>query len=128
MPTISVIVPVYKVEPYIRKCVDSILGQTFSDIQVILVDDGSPDQCGKICDEYAKQDNRVEVIHKENGGLSDARNEGVKYATGKYILFVDSDDYIAEDLVEKTVEVAETQNCDIVLFDYYYVEDGMIEV
>ena len=72
MPTISVIVPVYKVEPYIRKCVDSILGQTFSDIQVILVDDGSPDQCGKICDEYAKQDNRVEVIHKENGGLSDA--------------------------------------------------------
>ena len=64
MPTISVIVPVYKVEPYIRKCVDSILGQTFSDIQVILVDDGSPDQCGKICDEYAKQDNRVEVIHK----------------------------------------------------------------
>ena len=72
MPTISVIVPVYKVEPYIRKCVDSILGQTFSDIQVIPVDDGSPDQCGKICDEYAKQDNRVEVIHKENGGLSDA--------------------------------------------------------
>lgn len=69
MPTISVIVPVYKVEPYIRKCVESILGQTFSDIQVILVDDGSPDQCGKICDEYAKQDNRVEVIHKEKVDL-----------------------------------------------------------
>lgn len=100
MPTISVIVPVYKVEPYIRKCVDSILGQTFSDIQVILVDDGSPDQCGKICDEYAKQDNRVEVIHKENGGLSDARNAGIPYAKGEYIIFLDSDDYIENDMFE----------------------------
>ena len=77
MPTISVIVPVYKVEPYIRKCVDSILGQTFSDIQVILVDDGSPDQCGKICDEYAGVDNRVKVLHQKNQGVAVARNNGL---------------------------------------------------
>ena len=80
MPEISVIVPVYKVEPYIHKCVDSILAQTFSDYELILVDDGSPDTCGNICDEYAKKDARIRVIHKENGGLSDARNAGMKIA------------------------------------------------
>ena len=113
MPTISVIVPVYKVEPYIRKCVDSILGQTFSDIQVILVDDGSPDQCGKICDEYAKQDNRVEVIHKENGGLSDARNAGMKVATGDLITFVDSDDYVEPAMFEKMLDAMVQSDAEI---------------
>ena len=128
MELVSIVVPIYKVEQYLERCVQSICNQTYPKLEIILVDDGSPDQCGELCEMYAKKDERIRVVHKENGGLSDARNEGVKYATGKYILFVDSDDYIAEDLVEKTVEVAETQNCDIVLFDYYYVEDGMIEV
>ncbi|MGM9652767.1 MAG: glycosyltransferase family 2 protein [Eubacteriales bacterium] len=91
---ISVIVPVYKVEPYLRKCVDSILNQTYRNLEVILVDDGSPDSCGAICEEYAAKDARVRVIHKPNGGLSDARNAGMDIMTGKYVAFVDSDDWI----------------------------------
>lgn len=98
---ISVIVPIYKVEKYLCRCVDSILNQTFTDFELILVDDGSPDNCGKICDEYESKDNRIYVIHKENGGLSDARNAGLDYATGQYIIFVDSDDFIESDLLEK---------------------------
>ena len=95
MPLVSVIVPVYKVEPYLHRCVDSILAQTFTDFELILVDDGSPDNCGAICDEYAQKDSRVSVVHKENGGLSSARNEGLDVAVGKYILFADSDDYVS---------------------------------
>lgn len=95
MPQISVIVPVYKVEPYLRRCVDSILAQTFADFELILVDDGSPDNCGAICDEYAQKDSRVRVVHKENGGLSSARNAGLDMAVGSYILFADSDDYVS---------------------------------
>ena len=94
MNKISIIVPVYKTEPYLRKCVDSILAQTHPDLEVILVDDGSPDHSGQICDEYAVQDPRVRVIHKPNGGLSDARNAGLDICTGDYIGFVDSDDWI----------------------------------
>lgn len=94
MPQISVIVPVYKVEPYLRRCVDSILAQTFTDFELILVDDGSPDNCGAICDAYTKQDKRVRVIHKENGGLSSARNAGLKIAVGRYVMFCDSDDKV----------------------------------
>ncbi len=103
MPKISIIVPVYKVEKYIHQCIDSILKQTFTDIELILVDDGSPDSCGKICDEYAVKDRRVKVIHKENGGLSDARNTGVKCAKGEYISFVDSDDWIAPNALEEAL-------------------------
>lgn len=91
---ISVIVPIYKVEPYLRKCVDSILAQTYQNLEVILVDDGSPDNCGAICEEYAEQDTRIKVIHKQNSGLSGARNAGLDYASGEYITFVDSDDWI----------------------------------
>ena len=94
MPLISVIVPVYNVEPYLRECVDSILGQSFSDFELILVDDGSPDKCGKICDEYAEKDSRVRVIHQQNGGLSAARNTGIDAAKGEYLTFVDSDDMV----------------------------------
>ena len=90
---ISIIVPIYNVEKYIRKCIESIINQTYRNIEIILVDDGSPDNCGKICDEYAKKDSRVKVIHKKNGGLSDARNKGTEVATGEYIMYVDSDDY-----------------------------------
>ena len=101
MPQISVIVPVYNVEKQIRRCIDSILAQTFTDYEVILVDDGSPDNCGNICDEYALKDNRISVIHKKNGGLSDARNAGLRIASGEYILFLDSDDHITEDCLEE---------------------------
>lgn len=97
---ITVIVPVYNVEQYLKRCVDSILIQTYHNLEIILVDDGSRDSCGSICDEYAQRDKRVVVIHKENGGLSDARNAAIDIAKGEYITFVDSDDYIAEDYVE----------------------------
>ena len=112
-PKISIIVPVYKVEKYIHKCIDSILNQTFKDFELILVDDGSPDNCGKICDEYAKKDSRVIVIHKENGGLSSARNSGLDIARGDYIGFVDSDDYIENDMYELLYNLCEENNCDI---------------
>lgn len=94
---ISVIVPVYKVEPYLNRCVDSILDQTYRNLEIWLVDDGSPDRCGAICDSYAAQDPRVRVIHKENGGLSSARNAAIRRATGDYVTFVDSDDYLEKD-------------------------------
>lgn len=123
MTMVSVIVPVYKVERYLDKCVNSILRQTYSDIEIILVDDGSPDRCGIMCDDYSKKDSRIKVIHKRNGGLSDARNVGIKKATGKYLLFVDSDDWIHEKLIERTVQTAEKNRADIVLFDYISVEE-----
>lgn len=97
---ITVVVPVYKVEEYIERCVNSIINQTYKNLEIILVDDGSPDRCGEICDNYAKKDKRIIVIHKENGGLSDARNAGIDIAKGKYITFIDSDDYITDDYVE----------------------------
>ena len=97
---ISIIIPVYKVEPYLRKCVDSVLAQTYTNIEVILVDDGSPDNCPAICDEYAENDPRVKVIHKKNGGLSDARNAGMAYMQGAYVGFVDSDDWIEPHMYE----------------------------
>ncbi len=128
MELVSVVVPVYKVEDYLEKCIRSIQNQTYSNLEIILVDDGSPDRCGEICEEFAVKDERIKVFHKENGGLSDARNYGVQYATGKYLLFVDSDDYISETLIEKTVNAAETHSCDFVLFDYYYVKNGIEEV
>lgn len=99
-PLISVIVPVYKVEAYLSRCVDSILAQTYQNLEILLVDDGSPDNCGKICDEYAQRDPRVRVIHKTNGGLSSARNAGIDAATGEYLGFVDSDDWISVEMYE----------------------------
>jgi glycosyltransferase involved in cell wall biosynthesis len=100
MPTVSIIVPVYNVEQYIRKCIDSILSQTFRDFELILVNDGSSDGSGEICNEYTAQDKRVKVIHKKNGGLSDARNAGIEVAVGTYIGFVDSDDWIEPNMYE----------------------------
>ena len=97
---ISVIVPIYNVEDYLEKCIVSIQNQTYKEIEIILVDDGSPDNCGRICDEYAKTDTRIKVIHKVNGGLSDARNAGISYAVGQYIVFVDADDYIHPQMLE----------------------------
>ena len=112
---ISVIVPVYNVEKYLSKCVESILAQTHKNLEIILVDDGSPDRCGAICDEYAKKDSRVRVIHKENGGLSDARNAGLAVCTGDYIGFVDSDDRIAPDMYESLVAFAEKEDLDVAM-------------
>lgn len=101
LPLISVIVPVYNVESYIHRCIDSILNQTYVNLEIILVDDGSPDNCGQICDEYAQKDNRIIVIHQSNGGLSVARNAGLNKCTGKYIGFVDSDDCIHPEMYER---------------------------
>ena len=97
---ISVIVPVYNVESYLEKCVHSICSQTYENLEIILVDDGSPDNCGKMCDEWAKKDCRIKVIHKENGGLSDARNAGLDIVTGDYFVFVDSDDFVHKDYIK----------------------------
>jgi len=103
-PEISVIVPVYGVENYLARCVDSILTQTFTDFELILVDDGSPDGCPAICDEYAQKDNRIKVIHKENGGVSSARNAGLNIASGEYIVFIDSDDYVDCDYLSTLIQ------------------------
>ena len=112
---VSIIVPVYKVELYLPACVDSILSQTYHHIEVILVDDGSPDGCGKICDGYAEKDARVTVIHKPNGGLSDARNAGMKIATGSHLMFVDSDDLLPPDAVQELLLLSETEDADLVI-------------
>ena len=110
---ISIIVPVYNVEQYLEKCVDSIINQTYKNLEIILVDDGATDSSGKLCDELAKIDNRIKVYHKENGGLSDARNYGVERATGEYIGFVDSDDYIDAEMYEKLYEAIKKENVDV---------------
>jgi len=115
MPTVSVIVPAYKVEPYIHRCVDSILGQTLRDFELILVDDGSPDNCGAICDEYAAKDSKIHVIHQKNGGLSAARNAGIDWvfanSDSQWITFVDSDDWVHSRYLECLVESAENHHC-----------------
>ena len=110
---ISIIVPVYNVEQYLEKCVDSIVNQTYKNLEIILVDDGATDSSGKLCDKLAKIDNRIKVYHKENGGLSDARNYGVERATGDYIGFVDSDDYIDAEMYEKLYEAIKKENVDV---------------
>ncbi len=127
MQKLSVIVPVYKVEPYIHKCVDSILGQTYTNLEVILVDDGSPDNCGKICDEYAAKDKRVKVIHKKNGGLSDARNAGIDISTGDIVGFIDSDDYIEARMYQEMIDYMEHNNLDIVCADTNQVKGNKIK-
>lgn len=115
---ISIIVPVYKVEKYLENCIRSILNQTFKDFELILVDDGSPDKCGLICDKYTKEDSRIKVIHKENEGLSSARNSGIEIARGEYITFVDSDDYINKFMYEIMYNTADKSKSDIVICDY----------
>lgn len=117
-PKVSIIVPVYKVEKYLNRCVDSILAQTFTDFECILVDDGSPDGCPAICDEYAKKDNRIKVIHQENKGVSAARNAGLDAALGEWIGFVDSDDWIEKDMYEKLIPLSQDNGVDIIQFDY----------
>lgn len=120
-PLISVIIPIYKVEDYLNECVQSVIHQTYKNLEIILVDDGSPDKCPQMCDNYAKQDNRIIVIHKRNGGLSDARNAGLKQASGGFVCFVDSDDFIDVTMCEKLLEYQQESNADIVscMFSWY---------
>lgn len=131
MPTISVIVPVYKVEPYIHRCVDSILNQTYSDFELLLVDDGSPDNCGAICDEYAEKDSRIRVIHQENGGLSAARNAGLDWvfanSDSQWIAFIDSDDWVHRDYLRIQLENALTNQADMVSCGLICVDGKMVE-
>ena len=127
MPNISVIVPVYKVEPYLRRCIDSILGQTYTDFELILVDDGSPDNCPSICDEYAEKDSRVHVIHQENGGLSAARNAGIDWAfdnsDSQWLSFIDSDDWVAKQHLELLYHAATMYNANISMCGFLQTQD-----
>ena len=117
--TVSIIVPVFNVKNYLERCLNSIKGQTYENIEVLLVDDGSSDGSDVICDTYAAEDTRFHVYHQNNMGLSGARNTGLQYATGKYVAFVDSDDWISNEMIEKLVTEAELQGSEIVCFDYY---------
>ena len=107
---ISVIVPIFGVENYLKRCVDSIIAQTYKELEIILVDDGSPDNCPKICDEYAISDSRVKVVHKQNGGLMSARQAGLRVANGEYVTFVDGDDWIEPDMYQKIHDSVKKQN------------------
>ncbi len=111
---VSVVVPVYNVEKYLLQCVESIMKQTYRNLEIILVDDGSPDNCGDICDQLSREDHRIHVIHKNNGGLSDARNSGINIAKGDYITFIDSDDYIVDNMIEVLLKLSISHNADIV--------------
>lgn len=122
MEIVSIIVPIYKVEPYIRQCINSILNQTYKNLEIILVDDGSPDDCGMICDEYAQKDTRIKVIHKENGGLSSARNAGLEVAKGDFIAFIDSDDYVSENFIKILYDLCIKNNADIAECDFIKFE------
>ena len=121
-PMLSIIVPVYKVEPYLQKCIDSILNQTFRDLELILVDDGSPDNCPAICDAAAEKDERVVVLHRKNAGLSAARNAGLSAARGNYIGFVDSDDYIAPDMYQTLYDAMLKNDAQLAICNYTYVD------
>lgn len=121
LPELSIIVPVYNVEKYLPKCIDSILAQTFTDFELILIDDGSPDECGEICDEYAIKDSRIKVIHQKNQGVSSARNAGLDIATGTYLGFVDSDDWIEPEMYEVMIKTVKEKNSDVVICGFNYV-------
>lgn len=113
-PKLSVIVPVFKVEQFLNKCIDSILNQSYTNIEVILVDDGSPDSCPQICDDYQRKDPRVKVVHKQNGGLSSARNAGLDIASGEYVSFVDSDDWLESDAYSEMINQCVINKLDII--------------
>ena len=125
--TISIIIPIYKVEQYLEQCVESVTRQTYQKLEIILVDDGSPDQCGIMCEKWAKKDQRIKVIHKENGGLSDARNAGLQAASGTYIAFVDSDDLIAPTMMEQLLHGLEQEKADIAECNYTCFTDELPE-
>ena len=115
---VSIIIPVYNVEKYLAECIESVLKQTYQNIEILLIDDGSPDNSGKICDEYEEKDSRVRVIHKENGGVSSARNVGLEQANGEYITFIDSDDFVSESYIEELYIALENGNSDLAFCKY----------
>lgn len=121
MPTISIIVPIYNVEKYLCYCLDSICNQTFKDWECLLIDDGSTDKSGRICDQYAHKYNQIKTFHKKNGGVADARNYGLKHAIGKYIMYVDGDDWIEADSIERLLQTANENNADLVIGDFNFV-------
>ncbi|WP_304201653.1 glycosyltransferase family 2 protein [Phocaeicola plebeius] len=131
-PLITIIVPIYKVEQYLKTCLNSIIQQTYTKLEILLIDDGSPDGCGKICDEYAQKDSRIKVIHKNNEGLSAARNEGINIAKGEYITFIDSDDFINKKYINYLYELIEHYNADISVCSYKkfdtYTENNIVKV
>ena len=124
---ISIIIPVYKVEKYLRQCLDSVVNQTYRNLEIILVDDGSPDSCGKICDEYAQKDARFKVLHKENGGVSDARNAALDIFKGDYLMFIDSDDWVEPDYCETALKSAVENKVNCVVFGVNNIVDGKCE-
>lgn len=128
MATISVIVPIYKVEQYLDRCVESILAQTVKDLEIILVDDGSPDACPKMCDEWAARHQNIRVVHKPNGGLSSARNAGIEVASGDYIGFIDSDDHILPDMYKCLLSALQTNDADMAICGYQYVDQSTDKV
>ncbi len=125
-PLVSIIIPVYRTEAYLHDCMACVLEQTYANLEIILVDDESPDSCPRLCDDYAQRDSRVKVIHRSNGGLSAARNSGLEVATGKYVTFLDSDDRIATDMVAHMVELAEKESADTVKICLIRCYDGII--
>ena len=125
---VSIIVPVYNVNQFLDRCLNSICTQTFSDIEIILVDDGSTDGSSSKCDQYEEIDSRIKVIHKENGGLSSARNRGIESAKGKYLFFVDSDDYIVKDCIEYLITTLEKSNADMVIGNYMRTKDSDLDI
>lgn len=124
IPSVSVIVPVYKAEAYLAKCLDSLLAQTLEDFELLLVDDGSPDRSGKICDEYAAADSRIRVLHKDNGGVSSARQCGIDHARGEYTIHADPDDWVESDMLEHLYRKAKEDEADMVICDYYVNTKG----
>lgn len=124
LPKISIIVPVYRAEQYIHQCLDSLLAQTMSDFEILLIDDGSPDRSGKICDEYAQKDARIRVFHKKNGGVSSARNFGLERARGEWIGFVDSDDEVSEDYLRLAYSKVNDSNADLVVMGYKRIDES----
>lgn len=123
---ITIIIPVYNVEKYLRECIDSVIAQTYKNLEIILVDDGSIDKSGEICDEYSKKDSRIRVIHKKNGGLSDARNVALDIAKGEYIGFIDSDDYIEKDMFETLYKLAEKYHAEISSISFYKILENKV--
>ena len=120
-PAVSIIIPVYNAENFLARCVDSVLGQEYTDFELLLIDDGSKDKSGAMCDAYAASDSRVRVFHKENAGVSAARNQALSEARGTYIQFLDSDDWMTPDSTKLLVRAAEENDCDLVIADFYRV-------
>ena len=123
-PLISIVVPVYKVEMFLTRCIESVLHQTYTNWELILVDDGSPDRCGDMCDAYARKDTRIFVVHQKNKGVSGARNHGMKNCHGKYLYFLDSDDYIAPETFTVLLSYALQEKAEIIMHGHYYVTSG----